>query len=136
MAPAAACAEEPAAKKRWTASGSGSSSSPAIAQPGARDDQPRAVAGEALQVADLLGVLALGGALGREVVLERHLDEDGAAGARDLGEQRRRVGDVLEHVREDAEVVGAVGERAGAGRRRARRSRSRAARGDRDGRLR
>ena len=60
-------------------------------------------------MADLVGVLALGGAPGREVGLERHLDDDRAAGAGDLGEQRRRVGDVLEHVGEDPEVVGAVG---------------------------
>ena len=45
----------------------------------------------------------------RQVGLERHLHHHRAARARHLGQQRRRVGDVLEHVREDAELVRAVG---------------------------
>ena len=53
----------------------------------------------------------LRGAPRRQVRLERHLDHDRAAGAGHLRQQRRRVGDVLEHVREDTEVVLAVGGR-------------------------
>ena len=59
-------------------------------------------------MADLGGVLALGGAPRRHVRLERHLDEHCAADARDLAQQRGRIGHVLEHVREHAEVVAAV----------------------------
>ena len=75
---------------------------------------------QALQVSDLGGVRALARAPRRQVGLERHLDEHRAAGAGDLGEQRRGVGHVLEHVGEDAEVVGAVGDRQVQRRRRAR----------------
>ena len=58
---------------------------------------------------DLVCVLALARPPRRDVGLERNLDHDDAADPRDLGEQGRRIGHVLEHVREDPEVVGAVG---------------------------
>ncbi len=75
------------------------------------DEPPRGCAIEPLQVADLDGVLALAGAPRRDVRLERHLDEHGARRSRDLGEQRCRLSHVLEHVRDDAQVIGAVGVR-------------------------
>ena len=54
----------------------------------ARHDRRDRRAVEALEVADLGGVLALAGPPRREVGLERHLDDAPPAGARDLGEQR------------------------------------------------
>jgi hypothetical protein len=68
-------------------------------------DRARRLARESLQVADLLGVDALGGAPRRDVFLERHLEHDRGADPGDLGQQRRRVGNMLEDVREDAELA-------------------------------
>src|SRR5438309_1398531 len=47
----------------------------------------------------------------RPVALERDLEHHGSTDACDLCEQRRRVGHVLEHVREHAEREGVLGER-------------------------
>ncbi len=92
----------------------------AHSQAGPRDDLPRAGAVQPLQVADLVGVLALGGPPRRHVGLQRHLHHHRPARPRRLGQQRRRIGHVLEHVREDPQLVRAVAGAAGARRRRAR----------------
>jgi len=81
------------------------------AQARAGDDVARGVSVEPLQVADLDGVLALARPTCRDIGLQRDLDHDGSAGPCDLGQQRGRVGHVLEHVGEDAELVRAVGVR-------------------------
>ena len=44
----------------------------------------------------------------RPVRLQRNLEHDRAARARDLLQQRNRVGHVLEHVRQDAQVIRAA----------------------------
>jgi hypothetical protein len=65
---------------------------------------------EALEMSNLGCVLALGLAARRHVLLERHLHHDGPADPGDLGEERWGVGNVLEHVGENPEVIGAVGD--------------------------
>jgi hypothetical protein len=74
-------------------------------QAGAGDDRSRRASVQALQVPDLGGVLALAGASRRHVCLQWHLDDHRLAHPPHLGQQRRRVGYVLEHVREDSQIV-------------------------------
>ena len=50
-------------------------------------------------------MVALAFASRREIGLEWHLNEHRPAHTRDLGDERRRIGHVLEHVGDDAEVV-------------------------------
>ena len=88
-----------------------------------------------LQVADLGRVSRLDGPPRRPVGLQRHLEDHRAADPRRLAEQRRRVGHVLEHVREDPQLVGAVLERQVAPSNSSIRASPRAAPGDLHGRL-
>jgi hypothetical protein len=66
---------------------------------------------EPVQVPDALRLRAVTRAPPRHVVLQRHLDQHAPGDARGLAQQRQRVRDVLEHVREHREVVRAVGGR-------------------------
>ena len=59
-------------------------------------------------MAHLGGVLALAGAPGRPVRLERHLYDDGAADSPGLRKQDRGIRHMLQHVGEDAQVERAV----------------------------
>ena len=86
----------------------GSSSSPAICSP-ARATSRRRLAVDRCRCPTSCCVLALAGASRRHVALERHLDDHCRAHARDLGQQRGRVGHVLQHVREDSQIVCTVG---------------------------
>ncbi len=67
-------------------------------QAGLSYDPARACAVQSLEVSDLGGVLALAVPSRREVGLEGHLDEHRPADSRHLGQERGRVGNVLEHV--------------------------------------
>ena len=79
------------------------------AQPGLGGDPVHVGAREALDVADPLRLGDLRRAPGAQVVLQRHLDDHRAADARGLAQQRDRIGHVLEHVAEHAQVERAVG---------------------------
>jgi len=74
-------------------------------QAGARDQLAHVAAVESVEVSHLSGALALALPSRREIGLEWHLNEHSPAYAGDLGDERRRIGHVLEHMGDDAEVV-------------------------------
>ena len=109
LATALARAGADSAKNVCTFSGSGSDSSATTRRPAAAHRTCMSPATEAVQVADGLAP-ALGlGPRRAAVVLQRHLHHHGAADAGGLAQQRQRVGHVLQHVGEHAQVVGVVG---------------------------